>query len=207
MDEVCQLASPGAPADFIQLTIDYCTLRPVDPQHLRSSLVYVPLRSMCSPDHQRWMTYTWLCQVLHPEMTWCGASPATPFDTGWYSRHSTPAVVTLSQVCNVYLSVLLHIPDHWLTMPLIRYQNCTHKPDHCWQVIFLCVSRTYDRCVVYSVPNGYFSLPFTDLDLLSHSSSRFSDNSQNGNFDCTLFFSFVFYWTFHTLKHNVSYQN
>ena len=34
-------------------------------------------------------------------------------------------IVASSQVCNVCLSVLLCIPDHWLTMPLIRSQNVT----------------------------------------------------------------------------------
>ena len=41
--------------------------------------------------------------------------------------------------------------------------NIRHPPHH-WSLCFW----TSDRCVVYSVPSSYFSLPFTGLDLLSH---------------------------------------
>jgi len=86
------------------------------------------------------------------------------------------AIVASSQVCNVCLSVLLHIPDHWLTMPLIRPQNVSTNLSMLAMIV-LCALRTSDRCVVYSVPSSYFSLPFTGLDLLSHVSSHFP--SQN----------------------------
>jgi len=104
------------------------------------------------------------CAVPSPALLPPFLIPHTVFRPKKPTRGHT--IVASSQVCNVCLSVLLHIPDHWLTMPLIRSQNVSTN----FFMLENGAFRTSDRCVVYSVPSSYFSLPFTGLDLSLHAS-------------------------------------